>query len=194
MKLELPMLPLATAYLQAKPAAVQRWRDRLDALGPVTAQGSVTKRVGIVWAGNPAYALDRYRSIELQQWRPFLEQPGVRWFSLQKGEAQHDAAALSEGIDMHVLGPEIHDFMDTLAIIQSLDLVVTVDTAVAHLAGACGTPVWVLVPTFTDWRWMAERADSPWYPSMRLFRQRELNQWEAVLADIAQALQEYVGR
>ncbi|MFM0376280.1 tetratricopeptide repeat protein [Paraburkholderia strydomiana] len=193
MKLELPMLPLATAYLQAKPAAVQRWRDRLDSLGSVKAQRPFTKRVGIVWAGNPAYALDRYRSIGLQQWQPFLEQPGVRWFSLQKGEAQYDAAALSEEIDMHDLGPEIHDFMDTLAIIQSLDLVVTVDTAVAHLAGACGTPVWVLVPTFTDWRWMAERADSPWYPSMRLFRQRELNQWDVVLADVAQALQEYVG-
>ncbi|MFM0490877.1 hypothetical protein PQQ50_28195, partial [Paraburkholderia graminis] len=76
---------------------------------------------------------------------------------------------------------------------QSLDLVITVDTAVAHLAGACGTPVWVLVPTFTDWRWMVARDDSPWYPSMRLFRQRELNQWDAVLADVAQALREYVG-
>ncbi|WOD18897.1 glycosyltransferase family 9 protein [Paraburkholderia kirstenboschensis] len=194
MNLELSMLPLATAYLQAKPAEVQRWRDRLEVFGPVKAQGPFTKRVGIVWAGNPAYALDRYRSTALQQWRPLLEQPGVRWFSLQKGDARHDAAALPKGADMHVLGPQIHSFLDTLAIIQSLDLVVTVDTAVAHLAGACGTPVWALVPTFTDWRWMVERADSPWYPSMRLFRQRELNQWDAVLADVAQALQEYVGR
>jgi ADP-heptose:LPS heptosyltransferase len=95
---------------------------------------------------------------------------------------------------IHVLGPQIHGFADTLAIIQSLDLLITVDTAVAHLAGACGTPVWVLVPTFTDWRWMTARADSPWYPSMRLFRQRELNRWEAVLADVAQALREYAGR
>jgi ADP-heptose:LPS heptosyltransferase len=92
-----------------------------------------------------------------------------------------------------MFGPEIQSFTDTLAIVQSLDLVITVDTAVAHLAGACGTPVWVLVPTFTDWRWMVARDDSPWYPSMRLFRQRELNQWDAVLADVAQALREYVG-
>ncbi|WP_027799819.1 tetratricopeptide repeat protein [Paraburkholderia dilworthii] len=193
MNLELSMLPLATAYLQARPADAQRWHDRVEALGAVNSEGPFKKRVGIVWAGNPAYELDRYRSVPLRQWRRLLEQPGVRWFSLQKGDAQHDAAAWSESIDMHVLGPEIHSFQDTLAIIQSLDLVITVDTAVAHLAGACGAPVWVLVPTFTDWRWMVARADSPWYPSMRLFRQRELNQWGAVLADVAQALREYLG-
>jgi len=121
-----------------------------------------------------------------------LEQPDVRWFSLQKGDAQHDAAATSAFMHMHPLGPEIQDFADTLAIIQSLDLVITVDTAVAHLAGACGTPVWVLVPTFTDWRWMVARDDSPWYPSMRLFRQRELGQWNGVLAEVARALTEFV--
>ncbi|CAB3721577.1 tetratricopeptide repeat protein [Paraburkholderia rhynchosiae] len=192
MNLDMSMLPLAAPYLNAEPAKAQRWRDRVEALGTVGAQGPFRKRVGMVWAGNPAYVLDRYRSIPLQQWRPLLEQPGVRWFSLQKGDVQNDAEAWSEGIDMHVLGPEIHNFSDTLAIIQSLDLVITVDTAVAHLAGACGTPVWVLVPTFTDWRWVVERADSPWYPSMRLFRQRELNQWDTVLAEVAQALREYV--
>ncbi|WP_025598911.1 hypothetical protein [Burkholderia sp. WSM2230] len=192
MNLELSMLPLATAYLQAEPSRLQRWGNRLAALAAQPVPRPFRKRVGIVWAGNPAYGLDRYRSIPLRQWRPLFEQPGVRWFSLQKGDAQHDAAASSDGIEMHLLGPEIHDFTDTLAIIQSLDLVITVDTAVAHLAGACGTPVWVLVPTFTDWRWMVARDDSPWYPSMRLFRQRELNQWDAVLADVARALGEYV--
>ena len=88
-------------------------------------------------------------------------------FALQKDEAQNEAVAWHPDIGMHRLGPEIGTFADTLAILQSLDLVITVDTAVAHLAGACGTPVWVLVPTFTDWRWMTERDDSPWYPSAR---------------------------
>jgi tetratricopeptide (TPR) repeat protein len=193
MDLELCMLPLATAYLQAEPAKLQFWHNRVQALSTGQAHRPLRKRVGIVWAGNPGYELDRYRSIPLRQWRALLEQPGVRWFSLQKGDVQHDPAAGPEGIEIHMFGPEIQSFTDTLAIVQSLDLVITVDTAVAHLAGACGTPVWVLVPTFTDWRWMVARDDSPWYPSMRLFRQRELNQWDAVLADVAQALREYVG-
>lgn len=204
MNLDMSMLPLATSYLNADSAKAQRWRNRVEALGTADARVPFRKRVGIragirggirvgiVWAGNPAYGLDRYRSIALQQWRPLFEQPGVQWFSLQKGDAGSEAATWSEHIDMHVLGPEIQNFSDTLAIIQSLDLVITVDTAVAHLAGACGTPVWVLVPTFTDWRWMIARADSPWYPSMRLFRQRELNRWDAVLADVAEALRQYV--
>uniref|UniRef100_E1TC62 Tetratricopeptide TPR_1 repeat-containing protein n=1 Tax=Burkholderia sp. (strain CCGE1003) TaxID=640512 RepID=E1TC62_BURSG len=192
MNLEVSMLPLASAYLRAEPCKLQRWRNRLEALSVEQAQRTFRKRVGIVWAGNPAYGLDRYRSVALPQWRPLLEQPDVRWFSLQKGDAQHDAAATSAFMHMHPLGPEIQDFADTLAIIQSLDLVITVDTAVAHLASACGTPVWVLVPTFTDWRWMVARDDSPWYPSMRLFRQRELGQWNGVLAEVARALTEFV--
>lgn len=192
MKLALPMLPLATSYLRAAPAQMQRWRNRLDAIGPVDACGPFRKRVGIVWAGNPAYGLDRYRSVPLQQWLPVLEQTGVRWFSLQKGEAHNEAVGWRADIGLHRLGPEIGTFADTLAIVQSLDLVITVDTAVAHLAGACGTPVWVLVPTFTDWRWMTERDDSPWYPSARLFRQRELGRWGTVLDEVALALREFV--
>lgn len=192
MRLDLPMLPLATSYLRAAPAQRQRWRKRLDAIDPADARAPLRKRVGIVWAGNPAYGLDRYRSIPLQQWLPALEQAGVKWFSLQKGQAQNEAVAWRADIGMHRLGPEIGTFADTLAIVQSLDLVITVDTAVAHLAGGCGTPVWVLVPTFTDWRWMTGRDDSPWYPSVRLFRQRELGRWDTVLDDVAQALREFV--
>jgi hypothetical protein len=192
MKLDLSMLPLATSYLRAEPAQAQRWQRRLDAIAPAEAHGPFGKRVGIVWAGNPAYGLDRYRSIPLSQWLPVLQQTGVSWFALQKGEAQNEAIAWRADPGMHRLGPEIGTFADTLATVQSLDLVITVDTAVAHLAGACGTPVWVLVPTFTDWRWMTERDDSPWYPSARLFRQRELGRWDTVLAEVAQALRDCV--
>ncbi|MFM0732326.1 tetratricopeptide repeat-containing glycosyltransferase family protein [Paraburkholderia sediminicola] len=192
MKLDLSMLPVAMPYLAAEPAKVRRWQARLDEIDPVDVRGKSRKRVGIVWAGNPDYGLDRYRSIQLSSWRGVLEQLGTTWFSLQKGGAQIEAAALSTDIDLHMLGPEINSFSDTLAIVQTLDLVITVDTAVAHLAGACATPVWVLLPTCTDWRWMVERDDSPWYPSARLFRQRELGRWETVMDDVANALQEYV--
>ncbi|MFM0224469.1 tetratricopeptide repeat protein [Paraburkholderia dipogonis] len=192
MKLDLPMLPLATSYLRAEPAQVQRWQNRLDAICAADARNPPGRRIGIVWAGNPAYGLDRYRSIPLPQWLSVLQQTGVQWFALQKGEAQNEAVAWREDIGMHRLGPEIGTFADTLAIVQLLDLVITVDTAVAHLAGACGTPVWVLVPTFTDWRWMTERDDSPWYPSARLFRQRELGRWDTVLDEVARALRDFV--
>jgi hypothetical protein len=192
MKLDLPMLPRATSYLRAEPAQAQRWQNRLDVICAADARGPLGKRVGIVWAGNPAYGLDRYRSIPLREWLPVLQQAGVQWFALQKGEAQNEAVARRADIRMHRLGPEIGTFADTLAIVQSLDLVITVDTAVAHLAGACGTPVWVLVPTFTDWRWMTERDDSPWYPSARLFRQRELGRWDTVLDEVARALRDFV--
>ncbi|PRX32294.1 tetratricopeptide repeat protein [Paraburkholderia sp. BL18I3N2] len=192
MKLALPMLPLSTSYLRAEPAQVQRWRSRLDAFCATDARDAPRKRVGIVWAGNPAYELDRYRSIPLRQWLPVLQQTGVHWFALQKGETQNEAVASRADIGMHALDPEIDTFADTLAIVQSLDLVITVDTAVAHLAGACGTPVWVLVPTFTDWRWLTERDDSPWYPSARLFRQRELGRWDTVLDEVARALRDFV--
>jgi ADP-heptose:LPS heptosyltransferase len=94
-------------------------------------------------------------------------------------------------IDMHMLGPEINSFSDTIAIIESLHLVITVDTAVAHLAGASGRPVWVMVPACTDFRWMIDRSDSPWYPSARLFRQRELGEWDAPLAEVRTSLREF---
>lgn len=192
MKLDLPMLPGEMPYLVANAGKVRRWQNRLDAIDQVNPREMRRKRVGLVWAGNPAYGLDCYRSIPLDRWRSVLECPGVKWFSLQKGDAQDEVATLPVEVDMHLLGREIQCFSDTLAIFQALDLVITVDTAVAHLAGASGTPVWVLVPTFTDWRWMVERDDSPWYPSVRLFRQRELGRWDAVLDNVANALREYV--
>ena len=189
MKLSLDMLPLATSYLCASREVVGRWRERLFG----ASGGEPRKRrVGLVWAGNTSYELDRYRSIALRTLAPVLARSDVAWFSLQKGDAQNELDRLAHDIDMTALGPQITSFADTLAIVQGLDLVITVDTAVAHLAGACGAPVWVLVPTFTDWRWMTERDDSPWYPSARLFRQRELGRWDTVLDEVARALRDFV--
>ena len=192
MKLTLSMLPLAMPYLAVEQAKVRRWENRLDAIAGTRMNGARRKRVGLVWAGNPAYGLDRYRSIPLSQWQPLLGASDVQWFALQMGRAQDEAAALPADIDMHLLGREINSFADTLAIIESLDLVITVDTAVAHLAGASGRPVWVMVPACTDFRWMIGRSDSPWYPSARLFRQRELGQWDAPLDEVRTALLEFV--
>lgn len=192
MRLDESMLPIAMPYLSVEASRVERWRKRLDAMAGNDAHNKRKKRVGLVWAGNPAYGLDRYRSIPLSRLQSMLELPGVTWFSLQLGRAQDEAGALPAHMGMQMLGQEIGSFDDTLAIFQSLDLVITVDTAVAHLAGAAGQPVWVLLPTCTDWRWMIERTDSPWYPSARLFRQRELDQWEPVLDDVLAALREFV--
>jgi tetratricopeptide (TPR) repeat protein len=185
MKLTVGMLPLAMPYLSAPPAAIDRWRERLVGQANRDAR---TRRVGLVWAGNPDYEFDRYRSIALGALAPVLERRGVSWFSLQKGAAQCDVEALPAGVKITPLGPEIGSFTDTLAIVQSLDLVVTVDTSVAHLAGAAGVPVWILLPTCTDWRWMSGRTDTPWYPSARLFRQCELGRWDEVIGEVGEAL------
>ncbi|RAR64026.1 Tfp pilus assembly protein PilF [Paraburkholderia unamae] len=185
MKLTLDRLPLAMPYLGAPLDLIERWRARLAGGEP---RGARRLRVGLVWAGNPDYEFDRYRSLALRTMQPVLERGGVSWFSLQKGAAQSELEALPAGIDIAPLGREISSFMDTLAIVQSLDLVITVDTSVAHLAGAVGVPVWILLPTCTDWRWMTKRTDSPWYPSARLFRQRELGRWDEVIEEMGAAL------
>lgn len=191
MKLAASDLPVAMPYLRAPEPEIARWRAQLDALSPAR---SGALRVGLVWAGNPEYQLDRYRSVAIDQLIPILAQPEVSWFALQKGVAQRALDTLPAAIDMTPLGEQIATFEDTLAIVQSLDLVVTVDTSVAHLAAAAGVPVWVLLPACTDWRWMAARTDSPWYPSVRLFRQRELGQWGPVLDEVREALEEAVAQ
>ncbi|WP_321866654.1 tetratricopeptide repeat protein [Paraburkholderia tropica] len=188
MAMTLDTLADAVPYLRPASGSVARWRNRLDAVAHC-APGRL--RVGLVWAGNPDYDLDRYRSMKLAALLPALsaiDGAPVSWFALQKGVAERELAALPAGIDITPLGPEIETFDDTLAIAQSLDLVITVDTSVAHLAGASGVPAWVLLPLCTDWRWMSDRDDSPWYPSARLFRQRELGNWDDVVDAVRVAL------
>lgn len=185
MKLNASMLPLAMPYLGANSEVIGRWRERCVSLSGANAR---KRRVGLVWAGNPDYEFDRYRSIALGALQPVLERRDVAWFALQKGAAQGNVAALPPGIDIQSLGPEIASLTDTLAIVQSLDLVITVDTSVAHLAGAANVPVWILLPTCTDWRWMTGRNDTPWYPSARLFRQRKLGRWDDVIEEVGAAL------
>lgn len=192
MKLDLPMLPIVMPYLVAGPDMLDLWRPRIEAISPEP-NHKKRKRIGIVWAGGPHSALDRFRSVRFDAFRPLFTVPGITWFSVQKGEREHESEGLANEFDIHTLGPAIEDFADTLAILETLDLVITVDTSVAHLAGAAGRPVWVLVPAYFEWRWLVGRTDSPWYPSMRLFRQQELGKWEPVIEEVRAALQALQG-
>jgi len=138
-------------------------------------------RVGLVWAGNPAHVRDHWRSIAFAELAPLLEVGGVDFYALQKGaEAEHP--------QLTGLGKDLHDFADTAAIIDQLDLVITVDTSVAHLTGALGKPLWLLLARNADWRWLREREDTPWYPTARLFRQQHLGEWGSVVTRVAEEL------
>ncbi len=175
---DLTSIPSTVPYLSADPALMRRWAPRLA--------GDQCIRVGIAWAGNAVHHDDRRRSCRLEDLAPLGTIDGVAWFSLQKGRDEREAACTD--LRLTRLGPEIEDCADVAAVVALLDLVITVDTAVAHIAGALGKPVWVLLPFVPDWRWMLEREDTPWYPTMRLFRQGSDRGWapviERVLADL----------
>ncbi|MCT7986420.1 tetratricopeptide repeat protein [Laspinema sp. A4] len=147
-------------------------------------------KVGIVWAGNPHHKGDRTRSCPLRYFLPLLNIRGVKWYSLQKG--QEETRIRQQNLPIQDLAPHLQDLADTAAVIAQLDLVITVDTSIAHLAGALGKPVWVALSYAPDWRWMLKRSDSPWYPTMRLFRQEERGDWQGVFDEVAQSLTEIV--
>ncbi|CAO3357242.1 tetratricopeptide repeat protein [Azospirillum melinis] len=188
----LPDIPAAVPYLAADPGDVARWRDRLDGLdGP--GEDVAALRVGLVWAGNPQHRNDRNRSIPAAALLPLLMVPGVRFVSLQTGEA---AAGLDRlpGVTVPNAMERVRDFADTAAILANLDLLVTVDTAIAHLAGAMGVSCWLMLPHVPDWRWLLDRADSPWYPSLRLFRQPRPGDWATTLGTAAAVLKAQAAR
>ncbi len=144
-------------------------------------------RVGLTWAGNPAHQNDRNRSFDPSILKPVAEVEGVAFFNLQK-TAQREA-----GLPLYAMAQQCADFADTAAAILNLDLVISVDTAVAHLAGALGKPVWTLLPFAADWRWMLDRSDTPWYPTMRLFRQPKRGDWASVIRSVQSELEQIVG-
>jgi Tfp pilus assembly protein PilF len=184
----LDSIPAALPYLQAPPALLSRWQNQLPADG---------LRVGLVWKGSVGFENDADRSLpSLEVLLPLGSVAGVRWISLQKGAGEDEAAQPPAALPLLNLGSRVGSFADTAAIVAGLDLVIAVDTAVAHLAGALGKPCWLLLPAYkTDWRWLTGRSDSPWYPGvMRLFRQPEMGAWAAVIEDVRQALQEWVAR
>ena len=170
----------ALPYVKAAEREAEEWANRLE-----SAPGL---KVGIVWSGNPKHTRDRARSISLAQVDRLTCIPGVSFFSLQKGPAAEQLKDLAASRRPINLDPHLTDFSETAAAIANLDLVLTVDTSVAHLAGAMGKPVWILVPHPADWRWLKGRTDTPWYPSARLFRQSNAGDWEPVLDQVEQAL------
>jgi Flp pilus assembly protein TadD len=178
----LSTIPSATPYLFADPLRVARHAALLAGDG---------LRVGLVWRGNPQNANDADRSLAgLEVLAPLWRLAGVRFFSVQHGAT--GAAPLPPELPLTALGPAIEDMADTAAMLSQLDLLIAVDTAVAHLAGALGLPCWLLLPAYkTDWRWLQQRRDSPWYPSMRLFRQAQRGDWTATVAELAEALRDF---
>jgi hypothetical protein len=188
MRLDLDMLPLAMPYLFARAERVEYWRQKVMAMVPIASGTRRKRRIGIVWSGSPGNQTDYYRSIPLSVLEPFLAEFDVVWLGLQKDVAKSESHLLPKKPALYFLGPEIDGFEDTLAILSELDLLISVDTSAVHLAGAAGLPAWVLVPACSDWRWMVNRSDTPWYPSVRIFRQKELSRWDGVFQDVRTAL------
>lgn len=149
MNLDLPMLPIVMPYIAAPQYKIDHWRVQIDTVSQAT-ESKKGRRIGIVWAGGPHTALDRFRSINIETLKPLFSHPGTTWFSVQKGEHERDSEALAHEFDLHTLGPSIEDFTDTLAIPEAPDLPITVDTSVAHFAGAANLPVWVLLPAYAE--------------------------------------------
>lgn len=178
----LQTIPAPVPYLSADGSMSDLWKRRLSAQPPGL-------KVGLSWAGRPTHLNDRNRSLALSTLAPLGRLSGVRYYSLQKGEAGQQAAAPPAGMQLVDWTHEIRDFADTAALVVNLDLVICCDSAVAHLAGALGKPVWVLLPFVPDWRWQLDRDDSPWYPTMRLFRQTRTGDWPSVVERVARELQ-----
>jgi hypothetical protein len=176
----LASIPGEAPYIAADPALAAVWRARLGGAGP---------SVGLVWAGNPKHSNDANRSLPLARLAPLLAVPGARLFALQLGMRRAELQGVPGITD---LADHLTDFAETAGALAALDLLVTVDTSPAHLAGALGRPTWLLLPTDPDWRWLLGRVDSPWYPSMRLFRQHRAGDWTLPVEEAAAALRRLV--
>jgi tetratricopeptide (TPR) repeat protein len=180
LKTTLATIPAQVPYLTPDPALVEHWRQRL--------QGDSRLKVGLAWAGNPNRMGDRERSMQLQTLAPLAQVPNARFFSLQKGPAAAQAIAPPPGMDLVDWSEQLTDFADTAALVANLDLIITVDTAAAHLAGALARPTWVMLQLSPDWRWLLDRTDSPWYPTATLFRQPAFGAWDQVVKKLPHSL------
>ena len=185
----LATVPANIPYLRADEQLVEHWRQKLSGLKGF--------KIAIAWRVRPGHRHSRYKSIPLVQFAPLAELEGVHLISIQKGPGAEEIAAAAKQLPVIDCASELDEttgaFQDTAAIMKIVDLVVSPDTAVAHLAGALGVPVWVLLSVVADWRWMLKREDSPWYPTMRLFRQTELDNWAPVFARVRAELQRLRG-
>ncbi|MHB8746494.1 MAG: tetratricopeptide repeat protein, partial [Gammaproteobacteria bacterium] len=181
----LSSIPAQIPYLTADHELVESWRDKI---------GTVERKlkVGLVWAGNPSHQNDHNRSCSLQAYAPLARVPGVAFFSLQKGPAAVQLNDAPQGLNLIDYTDELVSYSDTAALLANLDLIISVDTSVVHLAGAMGKVVWALLPFAPDWRWLLDREDSPWYPTMRLFRQPQSGDWASVMESVRAAMLEFL--
>lgn len=177
---DLPGEPMP--YLSALPDRRAHWREMLKPFGGL--------KVAFLWAGRPTHFNDANRSMKLEMFRPLMQE-GVTLFSIQKGPTEGEAASPPQGMQLVNLSPHIHDFEDTAAILCEVDLLISIDSSPVHFAGALGRPTWVMLPLLPDWRWLQQREDSPWYPSVRLFRQTQWGEWSPVVQRVADALAEF---
>jgi tetratricopeptide (TPR) repeat protein len=180
---DLRTIPADVPYIRPDPLRVAVWRGRI--------KRGTGRNVGLVWRGNPKNSDDRKRSMEAVTIARLSGLPSVNWFSLQIDAAPGEVELLARDGHFRDCGPALSDWADTAALIAMLDLVITVDTAVAHLAGAMGRPVWVMLSAIPHWSWLRERLDSPWYPTARLFRQHRLGDWDGVIDEIEAALRSF---
>lgn len=180
---DLRSIPGQSPYLSSEADRAATWKQRLGGEG---------FKIGIAWRGNPDAKIDRDRSVPLSEFAPLARRPGTRLISLQKNFGLDQLTNLPSGVVVETLSDGFDDgpdaFIDTVAVMSNLDLIVTIDTSVAHVAGALGRPTWVALQHVPDWRWLLDRTDSPWYPTMRLFRQQMRDDWSTVFRDIATEL------
>ncbi len=181
---ELSTIPADVPYISITPELVGKWKVRMNS--------DSYFKIGIVWAGSTGHKEDCARSCSLADFTYLTTVKKISLYSLQKGSRAEQSLNPPEGMNIVDLHNELNDFTDTAAVIENLDLIISVDTAVAHLAGALAKPVWTLLPYVPDWRWLLEREDSPWYPTMRLFRQPEPGNWKAVMERVAGELSKLV--
>ncbi len=180
----LTSIPHMLGYLRPRQETIARWASRMGT-GPEL-------KVGLAWTGNPKHINNTNRSITAEAMLPLLSIDGIRFFSVQVGARAQELPKRSKGAVVD-LSPALTDFSETAGAVAHLDLVVTVDTSVGHLAAAMGKPVWVMVSWVPDWRWMLQREDNPWYPTMRIFRQRSLGDWSGVVERVVSELRAVVG-
>ena len=181
--------PRHSGYLKAQPARIDYWKERLRALGP-------GMKIGISWSGGALSTGGGSRSSRLAEWMPILAQSGCNFVSLQYGNAADEAKVVSEqsGVAIHEWRDAIENYAETAALVSALDLVISVQTAVAHLAGALGKPAWVMLRQASEWRYLESGETMPWYPAVRLMRQQRTGDWHPVVARVAQALGNLVRR
>lgn len=170
-------------YLQVDESAVDRWKERIK-------PASGVRKIGVAWSGRAQFKDDHWRSLTLDALAPLAQVQNVTFYSLQVGPATSQLQSPPPGLRLIDLSPHLTDFAETAAALMNLDLLITTDTAIAHLAGAIGMPVWMLTSFSPDWRWQIDRDDSPWYPTMRLFRQTTLDDWKTPVSAIVEALAE----